>query len=224
MWLPEAHVEAPTSGSILLAGILLKLGGFGIIFFMLPFFNNNYFLPLVYTLCVTSMFYSSFVLFRETHFKKIIAYSSIIHMNIGVLGLFSNSFPGIMGGIFMMFSHGFISSGLFFCGGIIFNRFKTYDITVIKNLSTSMPNFSLFIILLIFGNMGLPLTSGFIGEFLVLLGTFQNNYIISISILLTLFLNTIYNIILLARILYGNLFLPSFLFSGFTDSSIYKPT
>ena len=224
MWLPEAHVEAPTSGSILLAGILLKLGGFGIIFFMLPFFNNNYFLPLVYTLCVISMFYSSIILFRETHLKKIIAYSSIVHMNIGILGLFSNSLVGIVGGIFMMFSHGFISGGLFFCAGIIYNRFKTYDITVIKNLSTSMPKFSLFIILLIFGNMGLPLTSGFIGEFLVLVGVFQHSYFISICILLILLLNTIYNIILLTRILYGNLLLPSFFYNKvYSNQLVFKP-
>ena len=170
MWLPEAHVEAPTAGSILLAGILLKLGGYGIIFFLLPFFPLTYFLPLVYTLCIISMFYSSFILFRETHLKKIIAYSSIVHMNIGILGLFSNSLVGVMGGLFMMFSHGFISGGLFFCGGILFNRFKSYDITTIKNLSTTMPKFSFLFIVLIFGNMGLPLTSGFIGEFLVLYG------------------------------------------------------
>ena len=224
MWLPEAHVEAPTSGSILLAGILLKLGGYGIIFFMLPFFNNNFFLPLVYTLCTVSMFYSSFILFRETHLKKIIAYSSIVHMNIGILGLFSNSLVGIIGGIFMMFSHGFISGGLFFGGGVIYNRFKTYDITVIKNLSNTMPKFSLFLILLIFGNMGLPLTSGFIGEFLVLVGASQHNYFATFTILLTLLLNTIYNIILLTRILYGNLLLPT-IFKTFNQSSIlFRPS
>jgi NADH-quinone oxidoreductase subunit M len=142
---------------------------------MLPFFNNNYFLPLVYILTLVSIFYSSFILLRETHLKKIIAYSSIIHMNIGVLGLFSNNIVGITGGIFMMISHGFISSGLFFCGGIIFNRFKTYDITAIKNLNSSMPLFSSLFIILIFGNMGLPLTSGFIGEFLVLIGLLKHN-------------------------------------------------
>lgn len=225
MWLPEAHVEAPTAGSILLAGILLKLGGFGIIFFMLPFFNNNFFLPLVYTLCIISMFYSSFILFRETHIKKIIAYSSIVHMNIGILGLFSNSTIGIMGGVFMMFSHAFISGGLFYCGGIIFNRFKSYDITTIKNLSNSMPKFSLFLILLIFGNMGLPLTSGFIGEFLVLFGTIQHNYFVTLCLLLTLLFNTIYNIILLTRVLYGNLLLPSTFTNNFILKAkiLYKP-
>lgn len=204
-------MEAPTAGSILLAGILLKLGGYGIIFFMLPFFNNNLFLPLVYTLTIVSMFYSSFILFRETHLKKIIAYSSIVHMNLGILGLFTNNVMGVMGGVFMMFSHGFISAGLFFCGGIIYNRFKSYDITTIKNLSTTMPKFSLFFILLIFGNMGLPLTSGFIGEFLILFGALQHNYFITFAILIILLLNTIYNIILLTRILYGNFLWPSFL-------------
>lgn len=225
MWLPEAHVEAPTAGSILLAGILLKLGGYGIIFFMLPFFNNNLFLPLVYTLTVVSMVYSSFILFRETHLKKIIAYSSIVHMNIGILGLFTNNVLGIMGGIFMMFSHGFISAGLFFCGGVIYNRFKSYDITTIKNLSTSMPKFSLFVILLIFGNMGLPLTSGFIGEFFVLVGLIKHNYFITFIILLILLLNTIYNVILLTRILYGNILWPTFLTLKKTTNLqfIYKP-
>lgn len=227
MWLPEAHVEAPTSGSILLAGILLKLGGYGIIFFMLPFFNNNLFLPLVYTLTIISMFYSSFILFRETHLKKIIAYSSIVHMNIGILGLFTNNVMGIMGGVFMMFSHGFISAGLFFCAGIIYNRFKSYDITTIKNLSNNMPKFSLFVIILIFGNMGLPLTSGFIGEFLVLFGVIQHNYFITFCLLLVLLLNTIYNIILLTRILYGTLLWPSFLFKSKNiknSNKIFRPS
>jgi NADH-quinone oxidoreductase subunit M len=210
MWLPEAHVEAPTAGSILLAGILLKLGGYGIIFFMLPFFNNFYFLPLIYTLTLISIFYSSFILFRETHLKKIIAYSSIIHMNIGILGLFSNNIIGITGGIFMMFSHGFISSGLFFCSGVIFNRFKSYDITTIKNLSTSMPKLTFLFIILIFGNMGLPLTSGFIGEFLVLYGLFKHNFFITCCILISLLLNTIYNILLMTRLLYGNFIWPVF--------------
>ena len=225
MWLPEAHVEAPTAGSILLAGILLKLGGYGMIFFMLPFFNHTMFLPLVYTLTGISMVYSSFILFRETHLKKIIAYSSIVHMNIGILGLFTNNVIGIMGGVFMMFSHGFISAGLFYCGGIIFNRFKSYDITTIKNLSTSMPKFSFFVIILIFGNMGLPLTSGFIGEFFVLVGLIKHNYFLTLVVLLVLLLNTIYNIILLTRILYGNLLLPSFLSSIKTSNfkSLYKP-
>ena len=225
MWLPEAHVEAPTAGSILLAGILLKLGGYGMIFFMLPFFNSNTFLPLVYTLTGISMLYSSFILFRETHLKKIIAYSSIVHMNIGILGLFTNNVIGIMGGVFMMFSHGFISAGLFYCGGIIFNRFKSYDITTIKNLSTSMPKFSFFVILLIFGNMGLPLTSGFIGEFFVLVGLIKHNYFLTFLVLIVLLLNTIYNIILLTRILYGNLLWPSFLeIKKASDiQTVYKP-
>lgn len=205
MWLPEAHVEAPTAVSILLAGILLKLGGFGIIFFLMPFFHCNYFIPFVQTITVISMLYSSFLLFRETHLKKIIAYSSIVHMNIGILGLFTNNVVGMSGGIFMMFSHGFISAGLFFCAGIIFDRFKTYDITTIKNLSVSMPKFSFFLIILIFGNMGLPLTSGFVGEFLVLLGATKQSYFIIFTILFILLLNTIYNIILMTRILYGNL-------------------
>jgi NADH-quinone oxidoreductase subunit M len=172
---------------------------------MLPFFNNNLFLPLVYTLTTISMLYSSFILFRETHLKKIIAYSSIVHMNIGILGLFSNNLMGIMGGVFMMFSHSFISAGLFFCGGVIFNRFKSYDITTIKNLSKTMPKFSLFVILLIFANMGLPLTSGFIGEFLVLFGVIKHNYFMTFILLVVLLLNTVYNIILLSRILYGNI-------------------
>jgi NADH-quinone oxidoreductase subunit M len=172
---------------------------------MLPFFNQNFFLPLVYTLSLISIFYSSFILFRETHLKKIIAYSSIIHMNIGILGLFSNNLLGISGGVFMMFSHGFISSGLFFCGGIIFNRFKTYDISTIKNLTQSMPQFSILFTFLLFGNMGLPLTSGFIGEFLVVYGLLKHNFFIAILTILSLFLNTVYNILLLTRIMYGHL-------------------
>lgn len=230
MWLPEAHVEAPTAVSILLAGILLKLGGFGIIFFLMPFFHCTYFIPFVQTITIISMLYSSFILFRETHLKKIIAYSSIIHMNIGILGLFTNNVVGMAGGIFMMFSHGFISAGLFFCAGIIFDRFKTYDITTIKNLSVSMPKFSFFLIILIFGNMGLPLTSGFVGEFLVLLGATKQSYFIIFAILLVLLLNTIYNIILMTRILYGNLMWPSMFWANtgnrqtYLDSRwIYRP-
>lgn len=130
----------------------------------------------------------------------------------------------------MMFSHGFISAGLFFCAGIIFDRFKTYDITTIKNLSVSMPKFSFFLIILIFGNMGLPLTSGFVGEFLVLLGATKQSYFIIFAILLVLLLNTIYNIILMTRILYGNLMWPSMFWANtgnrqtYLDSRwIYRP-
>jgi NADH-quinone oxidoreductase subunit M len=225
MWLPEAHVEAPTAGSILLAGVLLKLGGYGFIFFLIPFFSFLKFLPLIYTLTTLSMIYSSFILFRETHLKKIIAYSSIIHMNIAVLGLFSDNLSSISGGIFMMFSHGFISSGLFFSAGIIFNRFKTYDITIIKNLSQTMPKFSLFFIILIFSNIGLPLTSGFIGEFLILLGTFNQNFVLTIVILFILLLNTIYNMLLLTKILYGNFFNLTTKLTNLmiTNTIIYKP-
>jgi len=170
--LPEAHVEAPTSGSVILAGILLKMGTYGIIRYMLPLFEEAtfYFKPLIFTLCILSIIYSSLTTIRQIDLKKIIAYSSVAHMNFAVLGLFSNSIQGLDGALFFMLGHGFVSSGLFICIGILYDRYHTRNILYYGGLVQTMPIFSTIFLLFTLANIGLPGTSNFIGEFLVLIG------------------------------------------------------
>lgn len=186
LWLPEAHVEAPTAGSILLAGVLLKLGIYGFLRVSLPVFPlaSIYFLPFVYTVCAVSILYSSFIIFRQIDLKKIIAYSSIAHMNIAVMGVFANNMEGIEGGIYLMLTHGIISSAMFACVGMLYDRYKTRLITYYSGLATLMPVYATLFFILTLANMGLPLTSGFIAEFLILVGVGQISYFAVIIILI----------------------------------------
>lgn len=205
IWLPEAHVEAPTFGSMILAGILLKLGSYGMLRFILPVFNyaNYFFAPLVYTLCVISIVYISAIACRQVDIKKIIAYSSVAHMSFVVIGLFSFSIEGIVGSIFLMISHGLISAALFACIGILYERYGTRLTFYYNNVVQNMPIFSVFFFLFILSNIGFPLTSGFIGEFLICIASAQINFLMTILIIFSIFFTAIYCFMLFNKIIFS---------------------
>lgn len=175
IWLPEAHAEAPTAGSVILAGVLLKMGGYGFLRFSLPLFPEAslYFAPLIYSLSVIAAIYASLTTIRQVDLKKIIAYSSVSHMGFVTLGLFSFNSQGIEGSIILMLSHGLVSSALFLCIGILYDRHKTRLLKYYGGLVQAMPIFSLFFLFFTFSNIGFPGTSSFIGELLVLVGLFK---------------------------------------------------
>lgn len=207
IWLPEAHVEAPTAGSVLLAGILLKLGIYGFIRYSIPLFPyaNIYFLPLIYGICVISIIYSSLSTIRQIDLKKIIAYSSIGHMNFLLLGLFSQSIEGLIGSIYIMLSHGFISSGLFITIGVLYDRHHSRIIYYYRGLTTVMPLFALFFFIFNLAGLGFPGTSSFIGEFIILLPLFELNPFVGVLTSLSILFSSIYSIWLINRIIFGSL-------------------
>tara|TARA_R110002050_G_scaffold77851_2_gene166096 strand:+ start:3847 stop:4452 length:606 start_codon:yes stop_codon:yes gene_type:complete len=196
LWLPEAHVEAPTSGSILLAGILLKLGTYGFLRFLLVLFPYGliYYTPLVFTIALISIIYGSFATIRQIDLKKIIAYSSIVHMNFALLGLFTNDIEGIQGSLYIMLSHGIVSSALFLCIGILYDKYKTRLITYYGGLVNFMPLFSFFFLSFILSNLGFPGTSSFIGEILVLISVIGYNFKIAIFAASSMVLSAVYSL------------------------------
>lgn len=219
IWLPEAHAEAPTSGSIILAGVLLKLGGYGFIRFSLPLFPKAtiFFTPLIFMLSVIAIIYGSFTTLRQIDLKKIIAYSSIAHMGFVTLGIFSLNMQGIEGSIFLMLSHGLVSSALFFCIGILYDRHKTRILKYYGGLTIVMPLFVIFLMFFLFANIGFPGTSSFIGEFLILLGLFQLNITTTVFSCVGIVLAAGYSIWLLNRLIFSNI---NYLyFSSFQDIS-----
>ena len=207
LWLPEAHAEAPTTGSVLLAGIMLKLGAYGFLRVSVGLFPVGcaYWSSLVFLLSTLAVIYISLVAITQVDLKRIIAYSSIAHMGFVTAGLFSLNSLGIIGGIFVMVSHGLVSSGLFFCIGILYDRYKTRSIYYYSGLVTTMPIFSAFFLFFLLANSGLPGTSAFIGEFLVITGCMAKNKFLSFFLGTNVFLVVIYSLWLYTRVCFGTL-------------------
>ena len=189
-------MEAPTSGSVLLAGVLLKLGFYGLIRFAFTLFpiGTEYFSPLAFTLALLSIFYGGLTTLRQVDIKRIIAYSSIVHMNYGLLGLFSNTIEGITGSIFVMLSHGLVASALFLAVGFLYDRYHSRLIRYYSGLSQILPLYCTVLFLLTIANFGFPGTSSFIGEFLILVGIFQHNAMLGILAGVSLFLGTVFSL------------------------------
>jgi len=228
LWLPEAHVEAPTAGSVILAGILLKLGSYGFIRYLLPICPaaSMFFAPLIYSLVSIGVIFSSFTAIRQTDFKRVIAYTSIAHMNLVILGIFSFNTIGLEGAIFQSLSHGFIASGLFLIIGVIYERFRTRIVYYLGGLAITMPLFSSFFLFFSLANIGFPGTSSFVGELLLLTGSFKINCFITVINAFSMVVSAAYALFLFNRICYGNLktqYINSFLDLNYREFLILTP-
>jgi NADH-quinone oxidoreductase subunit M len=210
-WLPDAHVEAPTAGSVILAGILLKMGGYGFIRISLPMFPEAsvYFAPLVYSLSVVAIVYTSLVALVQDDMKKLIAYSSVAHMGFVTMGLFSMTAQGIQGAMFQMVSHGLVSGALFLCVGVIYDRMHTREIAAYGGLVNRMPLYAFALMVFTMANVGLPGTSGFVGEFLTMVGTFRANPWVAFFAAFGVILSAAYALWLYRRVIFGVLDKPS---------------
>ncbi len=206
-WLPDAHVEAPTAGSVVLAAVLLKMGGYGFLRFSLPMFPDAsvLFQPLMFALSVIAIVYASLVAFRQTDMKKLVAYSSVAHMGFVTLGIFSFNETGIQGAIFQMLSHGIISGALFFCVGVIYDRMHTREIAFYGGLVHRMPVYAALFMLFSMANVGLPGTSGFVGEILTMVGGFQASTWAAAGAALGVILSAVYMLTLYRRIAFGEM-------------------
>ena len=206
-WLPDAHVQAPTAGSVILAGVLLKMGGYGFLRFSLPMFPiaSDMFAPLVYTLSVIAIIYTSLVALAQQDIKKLIAYSSVAHMGYVTMGIFSMTQQGVQGGIFQMISHGIVSGALFLCVGVVYDRMHTREISAYGGLVNRMPVFATLFMIFTMANVGLPGTSGFIGEFLTIIGVFQVNTWVALFAATGVILSASYALWLYRRIIFGKL-------------------
>ena len=206
-WLPDAHVEAPTAGSVILAGIMLKMGGYGLLRFSLPMFPDAsaYFAPFVFTLSVIAIIYTSLVALMQEDIKKLIAYSSVAHMGYVTMGIFTLTQEGIQGAVFQMVSHGFVSGALFLCVGVVYDRMHTREIAAYGGLVHRMPIYATVFMVFTMANVGLPGTSGFIGEFLTLLATFGRNNWVAFFAATGVILSAAYALWLYRRVIFGPL-------------------
>ncbi len=206
-WLPDAHVEAPTAGSVLLAAILLKMAGYGFIRFSVGLFPiaSEYFIPLVFSLSLIAIIYTSLVALMQEDMKKLIAYSSIAHMGFVTMGIFTMTPEGIEGSIFQMISHGIISAALFLCVGVVYERMHTRQINKYGGIVSVMPRYAVVFMIFTLGSLGLPGTTGFIGEFLILLGTFKVNFIVATIASLGVILGAAYMLWLYKRVVFGQI-------------------
>ena len=206
-WLPDAHVEAPTAGSVILAAILLKMGGYGFLRFSLPMFPeaSQHLAPLIYALSVIAIIYTSLVALVQEDVKKLIAYSSVAHMGFVTMGIFAVTAQGVAGGIFQMISHGIVSAALFLCVGVIYDRMHTREIAAYGGLVNRMPLYAFVFMVFTLANIGLPGTSGFVGEFLTLIGTFRvNNWVATLATIGTI-LSAAYALWLYRKVIFGKL-------------------
>ena len=206
-WLPDAHVEAPTAGSVLLAAILLKMAGYGFIRFSLGLFPlaSDYFVPLIYFLSLVAIIYTSLVALMQEDMKKLIAYSSVAHMGFVTLGIFTMTQQGIEGSIFQMISHGLVSAALFLCVGVVYERHHTRIINKYGGLVQIMPKYAIVFMVFTLGAIGLPGTSGFVGEFLILMGTFKKSFLVATIASLGVILGAAYMLWLYKRIIFGEI-------------------
>ncbi|NRP18614.1 NADH-quinone oxidoreductase subunit M [Ensifer adhaerens] len=206
-WLPDAHVQAPTAGSVILAGILLKLGGYGFLRFSLPMFPlaSDYFAPFVFTLSVIAIVYTSLVALMQTDIKKLIAYSSVAHMGYVTMGIFAANTQGVQGAIFQMLSHGIVSGALFLCVGVVYDRLHTREISAYGGLVNNMPKYAVAFMVFTMANVGLPGTSGFVGEVLTLVGAFRANTWVAFFATSGVILSAAYALWLYRRVVFGAL-------------------
>ncbi|XDZ64487.1 NADH-quinone oxidoreductase subunit M [Alphaproteobacteria bacterium LSUCC0226] len=204
-WLPDAHVEAPTAGSMILAGVLLKMGGYGFLRFSLPMFPmaSESFAPLIFTLSIIAVIYTSLVALAQSDMKKMIAYSSVAHMGFVTVGIFTLTEQGIAGAMFQMISHGLVSAALFFCVGVVYDRLHTRDISAYGGVATVMPRYAVFFMFMMLASVGLPGTSGFVGEMLVLVGAWHASSWVAFFTATGLVLGATYMLWLYRRVMFG---------------------
>ena len=210
-WLPDAHVQAPTAGSVILAGILLKLGGYGFLLFNLPMFPqaSQTFAPLVFVLSVIAIVYTSLVAFRQTDMKKLIAYSSVAHMGFVTMGIFAGNDQGVQGAVFQMLSHGLISGALFLCVGVVYDRMHTREIALYGGLTARMPWFAAIFMLFTMANVGLPGTSGFIGEILTMVGIYEVSTWTALFAASGVIFSAVYALTLYRNVMFGEITNPA---------------
>ncbi len=210
-WLPDAHVEAPTAGSVILASILLKMGGYGFLRFSLPMFPlaSHDFAPLIFSLSVIAIIYTSLVALMQEDIKKLIAYSSVAHMGFVTMGIFAGTTQGVAGGVFQMISHGIVAGALFLCVGIIYDRLHTREIAAYGGLVNRMPIYALVFMVFTMANVGLPGTSGFVGEFMTLIGTFKVSIPTATFATTGVILSAAYALWLYRKVVFGALTKPS---------------